>query len=58
MAFCVTYSGTIVLSALLARELFTRGILGKKIAFGLFFLVIFGTLFAMVLYAFKNSHRR
>ena len=56
-ALCIAYSGTILLSAVLARELFERGILSKKVAFGAFFLVIFGILFTMVLYAFKNSHR-
>ena len=57
-ALCITYSGSILLSAIFAKELFERGILSKKIAFGTFFLVIFGILLTMVLYAFKNSHRR
>ena len=58
MTLCVAYSGSIFLSALLAKELFERGIFSKKIAFGVFFLVIFGILFTMVIYAFKNSHKR
>ena len=52
---CVAYSGTIWLSAVIAWELFERKILSKEVSFGIFFLVIFGILFTMVLYAFKNS---
>ena len=58
LVLCMAYSGIILFSAILARELVERGIVSKKIAFGAFFLVIFGILFTIVLHAFKNSHRR
>ena len=57
LSLCVSYSGSILLSAFLAKELVERGILGKEIAFGAFFLIVLGILVSMVLYAIKNSKR-
>ena len=56
-SFCVAYSATILLTGAFLWELVERDILSKKLSFVIFFLVIFGNLFTIVLYAFKNSHR-
>ena len=56
-SLCIAYSGTILVAGALLWELVERDILSKKISFMIFFLVIFGNLFTIVLYALKNSHR-